>query len=757
MSSPTTGDLLLVNRGGTNYKIDFDDMSTLQDTDLLLVNRGGVNYKMEAVDLGLAPRTIESPVEVLTPLDGAGDPDLIYLKSDTITAVDSDGGNLQTDGISSIDTTTAAPNTILSFPSSNNLELFTAGDQVKSTGSEAAFIATSFTDTTNAFDQAASLDTTWVPDPATYPGWVNIGSEFGTSFSAVGQNKHYKSANNYSTGKKLICVTIGVSLDSPPRSPLNFIALGLIPTSQAAASKENLADSITATCGDGQVYVKIDDVETPVPGQNNVIATGGVASQRFAFGYDFDSNRAYVWVNNEALTNLDIDAVHPDLETFASVVSVDTNASTVTVDSDAFVVFEPLLFPYDVKLNLAGDTDLSLMSTGAAVMTDGVLGGTGYTQTAYTLTTSAVSSTTSSGAWSSTAGSTDISFDANNTDLQYFQVGDNLGTQQLWDQSKQWSTLITSIYSDHGGNANAFDGVVDRSSSAFTSSSSSPRWIQCNTAMAVNGRVRVMTIWDNYDTCTISVTDGNSTVITTEGPALDADGFIDLGIHSGTLDYVRVDKGRPGTVGAGLCAIEVNNKLLVDSSVSGTSTADIIVSAVDTSANTLTVSNSPPPYSVGDVITLATNGGSGNIVSIDAAASEIYLTSTVSLDRWIGDNKAGTAFALAAGSTTYPPAPTAAGATFTSSNAGTTAFSGGFTSLSSRTWTVETAADKTGPWSLVGTYTDTDPVASQDGATAWTTTRPTLSADTWYRVKVEYNASGADSVESDYHIFKTAV
>ena len=47
-------------------------MSTLEDTDLLLVNRGGTNYQLAAVDLVLKSGEIGSPVEVLTPPDGSG-------------------------------------------------------------------------------------------------------------------------------------------------------------------------------------------------------------------------------------------------------------------------------------------------------------------------------------------------------------------------------------------------------------------------------------------------------------------------------------------------------------------------------------------------------------------------------------------------------------------------------------------------------------------------------------------------------------
>ena len=60
MSTVNSTDSFLVERGGVNYQVPYDDMSQLQDTDLLLVSRGGVNYKLEAQDLDLVPP--EAPV-----------------------------------------------------------------------------------------------------------------------------------------------------------------------------------------------------------------------------------------------------------------------------------------------------------------------------------------------------------------------------------------------------------------------------------------------------------------------------------------------------------------------------------------------------------------------------------------------------------------------------------------------------------------------------------------------------------------------
>ena len=102
--------------------------------------------------------------------------------------------------------------------------------------------------------------------------------------------------------------------------------------------------------------------------------------------------------------------------------------------------------------------------------------------------------------------------------------------------------------------------------------------------------------------------------------------------------------------------------------------------------------------------------------------------------------------------TEYGPSPT--DVEFTSSNAGTAPFSGTEATLAYRTWTLESRASNSDPWTVVATSDDYDPVVSQDGATPWSG-KPTLTADTQYRVKVEYNSANARSVESDYNYFTT--
>ena len=100
-----------------------------------------------------------------------------------------------------------------------------------------------------------------------------------------------------------------------------------------------------------------------------------------------------------------------------------------------------------------------------------------------------------------------------------------------------------------------------------------------------------------------------------------------------------------------------------------------------------------------------------------------------------------------------PPGPSEI--TFTSQNQGTPAFSGVDATLASRTWTLESGTTATGPWTVVDTYVDYDVLNSQDGATPWSSNKPTLQPNTYYRIKVQYNSTNAESVESVYHTFKT--
>ena len=104
--------------------------------------------------------------------------------------------------------------------------------------------------------------------------------------------------------------------------------------------------------------------------------------------------------------------------------------------------------------------------------------------------------------------------------------------------------------------------------------------------------------------------------------------------------------------------------------------------------------------------------------------------------------------------TQYGPSPSEI--EFTSQNSGTTAVSGSDATLSFRRWTLETRASSSDPWTVVTEADDYSPVASQDGAIPWAG-KPTLAAETQYRIKVAYHSANARTVESLYNTFTTGV
>ena len=86
------------------------------------------------------------------------------------------------------------------------------------------------------------------------------------------------------------------------------------------------------------------------------------------------------------------------------------------------------------------------------------------------------------------------------------------------------------------------------------------------------------------------------------------------------------------------------------------------------------------------------------------------------------------------GATVSQAAPDPDAVTFTSSNGGTTPYTGISSSLSSRrTWTIEAGPSSVGPWTVLGTYEDFDASSAQDGATPWVTGKPVLDEGIHYK------------------------
>lgn len=146
---------------------------------------------------------------------------------------------------------------------------------------------------------------------------------------------------------------------------------------------------------------------------------------------------------------------------------------------------------------------------------------------------------------------------------------------------------------------------------------------------------------------------------------------------------------------------------------------------------------------VGSALTGPTLNTVSNTVSSQSGST---LTVTNTTGAWLPGLHAEGATVTRSG-----PSPTSI--VFTSANSGTTAVTGFDATLARRLWTLESASSASGPWSVVGSYQDTAANASQNGATPWG--NPTLSANTFYRVKVKYESLNADPVESIYNTFRT--
>ena len=157
--------------------------------------------------------------------------------------------------------------------------------------------------------------------------------------------------------------------------------------------------------------------------------------------------------------------------------------------------------------------------------------------------------------------------------------------------------------------------------------------------------------------------------------------------------------------------------------------------------------------SLSGVIPSGTSIEADSNAGVTASVYEVTSDTTMTLYNTVGDWTTGMKIVSQTPITAYAPSP--ADVTFTSENAGTTAVSATGTTLLSRTWTLETRASDSDPWTVQVEYEDFSIASSQDGATEWNTDKPTLLPNTQYRVKVAYNALGARTQESPYHTFTT--
>ncbi len=169
-----------------------------------------------------------------------------------------------------------------------------------------------------------------------------------------------------------------------------------------------------------------------------------------------------------------------------------------------------------------------------------------------------------------------------------------------------------------------------------------------------------------------------------------------------------------------------------------------LVEDADVSAKTVDVAGSS--FETGSILTGPTlNAVSNNVTSQSGN------TLTVDTPTGTGGWRTGL---YAEGATITRAGPSPSSIVFTSMNGGSTPVTGVNVTLARRYWTLESSNSASGPWTVVGQYSDSAANASQDGATPWG--NPTLTANTFYQVKVRYDsADNADPVESLYNTFRT--
>jgi hypothetical protein len=309
------------------------------------------------------------------------------------------------------------------------------------------------------------------------------------------------------------------------------------------------------------------------------------------------------------------------------------------------------------------------------------------------------------------------------------QDGTSAGGDGRFEPSQMWSDRLTSdtqdpSYSAPGGfppgypRTNAFNGQPGTAAGTTFSSGNpagDPNRVGVITFDASGLGIEVTSnvfVWSNKgagNPATVTVTTSNGTFTGTNSDTTDSSGVsLDC---TGTLISVTASTQDPNFRG-----IKVDGKVLVDSSVPGGGESQVTGPPLIASADDV-------EYLDGN--TLGVNGVSGTwLAGLHAQGAEV---------------------------TAYAPSPESI--VFTSMNAGTTEFTGTDATLTSRTWTLEKSTAVTGPWTEVGVFVDFAANASQDGATPWD--NPTLEANTFYQVKVEYSSNNAASVVSTFNTFKT--
>lgn len=643
MSSPNPGDLLLVNRDGVNYQIDYNDMSTLQDTDLLLVNRGGTNYQLAAVDLDLKSGSIGSPVEVLTPVDGAGVGGAFNYTavSDTITAkgplnkimgvIDQSILGEDPERIEDLSYGNGRYIVITEGPGSNYNQVVRYSDDNGYSWQQTAFpqigeVRSLIHNGVN-FVAVGGDDIVYSPDGI---AWNNAGGDISDYIEEL--------ACDPVSGR--ICA-VG--------NYLNYSA-----TRHSAYSYSNGHSSVIYSNDNGATWIK----PSLTSGSNGTVNVAYHEHRRIGYGNG-------IWV---------VGAYGSNSAMYSSDGMTWYSAGTDAYGSYSYktpIVYDDQANQFMQIVTHGNDTRL-LTSLNGQSWNVGYIHQNNNQQSGW--------SRYDSMAYGD--GNVLTGFQKSTTDDYYFAIFNDAGV---------WNTQYMYWY---------------RPSSTYYYPAPRKVWYLNNQFIAMtNGRGDDLLIFFGPDN---RPWQGTSQYGVVYNPS-------DLATAEVTLASENVYNDADGSLIAEVAFDEVFN--------SGyTELTDSIGGA--------TSSNSHYIYNNSQI--------SGNTYEIH---SSIYNGVSV-----------GSRIRKTTESTVYGPSSTEV--EFTSENAGTTPVNASDATLAFRRWTLETRATSSDPWTVVVEADDYSPVASQDGATPWAS-KPTLSANTMYRVKVAYHSANAREVESDYVEFTT--
>ena len=526
----------------------------LQDSDNFIVGRGNESYKITYQDLkddlNYVPPpvgTIDKPT-VLAPADGAGSGETRLVVTDAITAVEGGGIDVcETELIESVDTTTDAPNVILTFPSAEGFDCFEPGDVVQGV------------DTTEEYEIRSYNGSSLNPQAYNLATFVDkLPYDQITSVNATGSQLFY----DLVVPIKFELVHVAGPLNDPGGT---FYFYG---------------------SNNGNTWT-LEATATHLNGANNYPHTRLTSATKYRYYMlrreDKGSPRA-----------MGTDSYVPDVGAYkepVKIISKDEDANTITVDGGAWkgsvsgesgdpADQEDKLTketPYDTKLTLAGAKDLADLNVGDVVKM-GMDADVPYQPVSDSIVTVTPDSPS--------AGQTTLTL-SGDTDLAYFRPGDLVQDDRTWLQG-DWTAVTTKSGGSSSTISRMFDGNY---TTRFNSSGGAYGEVTTNLPVSAGDTLNVYA-WSSATTSSFSIkfTFDDSSIVEwlgpfTSTPTLNVEKIVPVGATY--IEKIRFTG--TSSNGVGVAGITVNNLLLVDNGITGDPGVEVPILYINTDNNQMTV------------------------------------------------------------------------------------------------------------------------------------------------------------------------